>query len=76
MRTPGLEKQEPSRLSPLPAPPRLPNRPPETTIRINIGRIEVRTGTETATDAAPRPKRPEARLMSLDDYLTQRAEES
>jgi hypothetical protein len=74
-RTPSLEAQEVRRLSPVPVPPRLPDRPAETTVRINIGRIEVRTGGETPAETAPRPKRPQAELMSLDDYLAQRAKE-
>jgi hypothetical protein len=69
------EAHEVARLSPVPVPPRLPDRPAETTVRINIGRIEVRTGTEPPAEAAPRPKRPEAKLMSLDDYLAERAKE-
>lgn len=73
---PVLEGRDIQLLSPVPQPPRLPEQPPEATVRISIGRIEVRTGAETAPDSAPRPKRPEAPLMSLDDYLTQRAKES
>ncbi len=44
---------------------------PETTININIGRIEVRA-TRTPAPLQPQP-RPKSEPMSLDDYLTERS---
>ncbi len=47
------------------------DRKPEPTIRVNIGRIEVRAVMPSAP--APRPKRPRAGpMLSLEDYLKQR----
>ena len=46
--------------------------PPERTIQISIGRIDVRAGSPAAS--APRTDQPrERRIMSLEDYLERRA---
>ncbi|MFG0251352.1 MAG: hypothetical protein ACF8NJ_00595 [Phycisphaerales bacterium JB038] len=58
----------------MPEPLRLPERPPpETVVKVSIGRIEVRTGAAPAKDAPARTSRPEPVLMSLDDYLDRRS---
>jgi hypothetical protein len=55
-------------------PPSGPRRTAEPTVRISIGRVEVKAAQETA---APQRKQPNRRpAMSLDDYLRKRAEGS
>ncbi len=70
---PAVERRAPQ-LAPVPDPPApVEAKAPETTIRISIGRIEVRTDASEPHSEEARPTRPEPTLMSLDDYLKSRS---
>lgn len=48
-------------------------RPPETTVKVTIGRIEVRAVPQTAATEPIRRRSPNPSIMSLDDYMRRRA---
>ena len=81
-RLPVGEPQSPPRLGTLAAPPQLgffaaprppaPVPPPEPTVHVTIGRVEIRAVTAPAPSARREQREQAARTMSLDEYLAER----